>query len=322
MISLLKFLSRHAMAAMAAGVFIGLLAPPLAKLLAPLLAPSVWALLVISLLRTEGAAAMAHLRRPGRVAGLLVWCLAATPAITWGLVSLTGLPGGLAAAMVLAAGSSPLISTPALGILLGLDGAFILTLLIPATLLIPLTLPGIALALLGFEVDVSAGELMVRLAALVGTSMLAAWALRRGLGAQRVRAVGAELDGASVLILIVFAIAIMDGLTARLLAEPGYVLFVTALTFAAYAGLMALTVLGLAIIQPQWGRRLILSAGFTAGCRNLAVILAVLPAGADPDLFLYFAVGQFPIYLMPAILKPLVLRLLKNETISRRGFDE
>ena len=72
---------------------------------------------------------------------------------------------------------------------------------------------------------------------------------------------------------------------------------------------MALT---LSLIVPRWGRRENLSIAFAAGARNLAVIFAVLPSNVDPDMLVYFAAGQFPIYIMPAILKPIMLRLVNT----------
>jgi BASS family bile acid:Na+ symporter len=49
-----------------------------------------------------------------------------------------------------------------------------------------------------------------------------------------------------------------------------------------------------------------LTLGFAGGNRNMGLILAVLPATADPDITLYFALAQFPMYVYPALLKPLV----------------
>jgi len=319
---ILEFLARHAMTAMASGVFIGLLVPPLAALLNPLLAPAVWLLLVISLLRVDAADSLAHARRPLRLAALLIWSLVVTPMVMFGLLAWSPLPSGVAGAMVLAAGSSPLISTPALGLMMGLDGALILVILLGATLLVPLTLPSVALVLLGIEMEVSALELMGRLGGLIGSALLVAFACRRIWGAAAFRQISGQLDGSAVFLLIVFAVAIMDGLTARLLAEPGFVLFVVFLSFAVYVGLIILTALTLALLVPSWGRRVVLSVGFAAGCRNLAIILAVLPAGVDPDMILYFAAGQFPIYIMPAVLRPIMLRLLGNKTISGSMPDE
>ena len=109
----LVFMGRHAMTAMVAGVFIGLLVPSLATLMRPLLAPSVWLLLVISLLRVDAQEGLAHLCRPVRLIMLLFCFLVILPVGMQGLLSLTPLPSGLVGAMVLTAGSSVLISTPA-----------------------------------------------------------------------------------------------------------------------------------------------------------------------------------------------------------------
>jgi BASS family bile acid:Na+ symporter len=52
-----------------------------------------------------------------------------------------------------------------------------------------------------------------------------------------------------------------------------------------------------------------LALGLAAGNRNMGLMLAAAGA-AVPDLtWLYFAVAQFPIYLMPAMLKPLARRV-------------
>jgi len=81
-------------------------------------------------------------------------------------------------------------------------------------------------------------------------------------------------------------------------------------SFMVYTGLLIVMTTVLAIIVPQWSRRLKLSVGLASGARNLGVILAVMPANADPDMLLYFAAGQFPIYIMPAVLRPIMLRLV------------
>ena len=78
--SALSFLARHAMTAMVGAVFLGLVAPSMATLLNPFLAPSVWLLLVVSLLRINPEDSAQHIRRPWRIGGLLIWSLAITPA--------------------------------------------------------------------------------------------------------------------------------------------------------------------------------------------------------------------------------------------------
>ena len=310
----LVFVSRHAMTAMVVGVFIGLLVPPLATLMRPLLAPSVWLLLVISLLRVDTREGLAHLSRPGRLVMLLFCFLVILPVGMQGLLTLTPLPSGLIGAMVLTAGSSVLISTSTFALLMGLDGAIILLIMLGTTLLMPVTLPIVALVLLGLELEMSSWELMGRLVFLVGSAVILAAVGRKVIGEVRLKTRTEVLDGAAVVTLIIFAIAIMDGLASRLMAEPGFVLFVIAVSFMVYTGLLIVMTMVLAIIVPQWGRRLKLSVGLASGARNLGVILAVMPANADPNMLLYFAAGQFPIYIMPAVLRPIMLRLVGWKT--------
>ena len=311
---ILVFMGRNAMIAMVIGVFIGLLVPPLATLMRPLVAPSVWLLLVISLLRVDPREGLAHLSRPGRLVVLLFCFLVILPVGMQALLSLTPLPSGIIGAMVLAAGSSVLISTSTFALLMGLDGAIILLMMLGTTLLMPLTLPTVALVLLELELEMSSWELMIRLVFLVGSAVISAIVGRKAIGKARLTTRAEVLDGAAVVTLIIFAIAIMDGLAARLMAEPRFVLFVIAVSFAVYTGLLIFMGVVLAIIVPQWGHRLNLSVGFASGARNLGVILAVMPANADPDMLLYFAAGQFPIYIMPAVLKPIMWRLIGQKT--------
>ena len=58
------------------------------------------------------------------------------------------------------------------------------------------------------------------------------------------------------------------------------------------------------------GRPAAFTVGFLAGNRNMGLLLVVLPAGLHPDIALYFALAQFPIYILPALLKPLYGRLM------------
>ena len=320
MLSILNFLGRHATNAMAFGVFLGLVMQPLAAVSKPLLMPAVWALLVLSMMRLERAAFVSVLKKPARLGTALIWMLVVSPILMWLLASMFPLHGGVVAAIVMTAGSSPLMSTPAVGMILGLDGTLILAVLVAATLLIPLTLPITALVLVGLNMETGALELMWHLGALVGSAAVAAALLRMAVGRRRIEGARVTIDGAAVILLWLFAIPLMDGITARLFAEPARMLFLTALSFAVYIGLMLSAAV---IFWLLWrDKRAALSAGLASGCRNLAVIIAVLPAGVDPEIMTYFALAQFPIYIMPSLMKPvmgMVLRPLSERPISNVG---
>jgi len=100
---------------------------------------------------------------------------------------------------------------------------------------------------------------------------------------------------------------VMDGVLAKLLADPGLVLGGVLLAFA---GSFALNLLTAVAFLPA-GYGLALSAGLLSGNRNMALYLAVLPAATDARILLFFALCQFPLFLSPFLLKPLYGRLLR-----------
>ncbi len=309
--NIFAFLSRYAPQAMAGGVFLGLVLPDLAAILRPMLTVAVWGLLFLAMLRIEFRDLIERMRRPMLVISLVVWMLIVTPVLMALILLGVDLRPGLEAAMILAAASSSLFSTPTLGIMFGLDGALLLIVLVIATLLVPITMPLAALTLLGFDMGADPLAMMGRMVTLVMSAAVAAAVVRKLAGGARVESAAYVFDGISVILLIGFAVGIMDGVTARLIGDPGYIAFVAALSFAVYVGMMIVSYVVFVVAVPGAGRRAALSAGFISGTRNLAIILAVLPASVDPDLPLFFAVGQFPIYIMPIILKPVFRRLLR-----------
>jgi hypothetical protein len=70
---------------------------------------------------------------------------------------------------------------------------------------------------------------------------------------------------------------------------------------------------GVSALVFAWaGRQRALALGFMVSQRNMGLMLAVI-GGALPGLTrLYFALSQFPIYLAPQMLQPLVQRLQRT----------
>lgn len=309
---ILAFIVRFAPQAMAGGVFIGLVLPDLADLLRPLIAPAVWGLLFLALLRISLKDMLETIRRPVLAVSLIFWMMIVTPVLMALVMMVVDLRPGLEAALVLSASSSSLFSTPALGVMFGLDGALLLIVLVVGTLLVPIILPLAALTLLGFDMGADPMQLFIRMALLVVSAVIASLVVRRIVGEERVNGATDITESASVILLIVFAIGIMQGVTDRLLNDPWDIAHVAGIAFASYIGLMVIGTLVFLFLVPGVGKRAALSAGFISGTRNLAIILAVLPASVDADIPLFFAVGQFPIYIMPMLLKPVFHRVLKD----------
>ena len=57
------------------------------------------------------------------------------------------------------------------------------------------------------------------------------------------------------------------------------------------------------------GRTFATSIGFSTGGRNISIAIAALGQSVPPDTWLFFALIQFPIYLLPMVLKPVYQRL-------------
>jgi BASS family bile acid:Na+ symporter len=301
----LAWLGRHGAAVLAGGLLIGLALPPLAALLRPALAALVFVLTTVTMLTIEWPQVLVHLRRPARVALILGWSLVAVPLLVAAAARLLPLPAPLAQAVVLWAAAPPLTSVAALAIILGLDPALALIAMIGGTFLVPLTLPPLVLGLIGLEIDIGMLPLMLRLALFVGGAAAAAAAIRRLAGPERLRRHAVALSGANVLFMLVFAVAIMDGVDDILVARPLDVLLYAGTALVASVALQAASFLAFSRLE----RRAALTVGLVGGNHNLAMVWANLGGAATPDLMLFFICVQLPIYVLPAALKPIYRRL-------------
>jgi BASS family bile acid:Na+ symporter len=146
---------------------------------------------------------------------------------------------------------------------------------------------------------------MARLGLVVGLPLLLSIAIRRMVGEAPLQRFGPAVDGTVVWLVVLYGFGVMDGMLARLLAEPTWVLGGLALAFAGNFGMNAATALAFAAA----GRRLALAGGLLAGNRNMALYLAVLPAATDERILLFFALCQFPLFLSPFLLRPAYRRI-------------
>lgn len=285
---------------------IGLLFQDIAAAARPLLWPLAVALLMLALARTDWTRVTQLLRRPGLAIALSLVNLVLVPLVVWPIWQGLGLWPGLVAALCLSAMAPGIISAATTATFLRLDSSLALLLTLFTNFLVPFTLPPLALWLLGLDLRISAVDLSVRLAVIVILASLGAFAVRRWLGTRIVEA-APTLDGLSVVVLMIFAIPLMDGVVAQALAQP---VKLAGFVAGAFAGMLLCNVVVAAGTFPFLDRRDALTAGYCSGGRHNALLMAVLPASADTDIFLFIAAVQFPIYLMPTLLQPIYRRLL------------
>nr|WP_314073512.1 hypothetical protein [uncultured Roseococcus sp.] len=292
-------------ALLAGGIFAGLFVPPLAAAARDIITPIVFLLMVLVLLRVDLGQVIAYLRRPALVAALLAWLLIVSPLIIWAVLWSLGITHPFAAGLVIVATGCAATSSPAFARLVGLDGEIAFVVAILSTLILPFTAPPLALGLLGIDLAISIPGLMLRLALLVGLPLIISIGLRRLMGPAVLERWGRAVDGAVVLLVVLYGFGVMDGVLGQLLARPALVLGGILTAFAGSLAMNAMTAAAFA----GFGRRVTLSAGLMAGNRNMALYLAVIPATADPHIILTFVLFQFPLFLSPFLLKPIYERI-------------
>lgn len=308
MSGLLPWLGAHGTRILPISLFVGLAWADLAALLRPALAPIVFIMLTMLIMRVDMAAARKHLASPLIPTLGLAWTVVAMPVLFAGAIWLgsTYLSAGLVLALVFWASSPPLFSTPALAYLLRLDPALALGFLLAAVAVHPVVTPFFTAVFTDGAASVSPIQLAQRLLLLVGGAALIAVVTRKLIGVDRIHQASTSFDGLNVIAMAIFAVALMDGIGARLLADPVY-----ALGFIAFV--MALSLVSIAVTTALFwnaGRRMAATLGFSAGGRNIALVIGALGVSVPDDTWLFFAVLQFPIYCLPALLKPVYERIL------------
>jgi BASS family bile acid:Na+ symporter len=285
---------------------IGLALQNVAAALRVLLWPLAVILLMLALARTDWARVIELLRRPGLAIVLALANLILVPMVVWPIWRSLGLWPGLVAALCLSAMAPGIVAAATTAIFLRLDSSLALLIILLTNFLVPFTLPPLALWLLGLDLHISAIDLSLRLASVIAAASTGAFVIRRWLGT-RMAEQAATLDGLSAAVLMVFAIPLMDGVVAQGIAQP---LKLAGFIAGAFGGMLLCNLVMVAATLPFLGRRDALTAGYCSSGRHNALLMAVLPASADPDIFLFIAAVQFPIYLIPTLLQPIYRRLL------------
>jgi BASS family bile acid:Na+ symporter len=306
----LSLAGRHGTLVAAASVFVGLAIPGLAAACKPYLGEAIVVMLTLAFLRVDPNELFHHFARPGLVALATLWAMLLVPTVlgigflAFGLDQ--SMPG-LYFMLVLQMSAPGLMSSPALAALLGLDVALTLATLIVSTAITPLTASLFTHVFLGTALASPFG-FGLRLFLIIAGCALAAAVIRRVAGPTFIAAQRERIDGLSVIAMFMFAVAAMDGVADHFRSNPLLVIELTALAFALALGLIAVT----ALVFLRAGRARAFAIGLIAGNRNIGLMLAASGFAVPDVAWLYFALAQFPIYLLPHLLKPLVRRLSAN----------
>jgi BASS family bile acid:Na+ symporter len=317
----LTWLGRHGASAVAISILLGIALPPLGALVRPFFPETVFLLLCLAFLRVDPGALRAQFERPKLLIAATAWTMIVVPVLSGlGLLMLdlqSHYPA-LLLALIFNVVAPPIFSAPALAALMGLNAATTLALLIACTAVTPFLAPALVAAFVGPAVTFSPVTLGLRLVLMLAGAACVAVAIRATLGKPWVERQAARIDGLNVIVLFVFAVALMGDVLANTIARPSLVLGFLAIATAITFGLSAIS----ALLFIRSGVHTALPLAHAAGSRNTGLMLAAA-AGQVPELvWLYVALIQIPIYVLPLIAKLLLREIGRRENPThnaRRG---
>ena len=295
----LRLLGQHARWTLPVGVCTGVVFPALAEALQSLVLPAMIGMITVSLLRLEWSALMTTLRQPAQLGRVTVWTMLISPVAVW-LLARTGLiPESFTVLSVLQAASAPIGSAAAFALFLGIPGHLSMAGTVVMTLMLPLTLTATASILLpSFGIEVDLGQFFVRVTLSALAPFVITWFVRRLAGDARLRAIDAELSGLNVVLLVLFAIAIMNGVTETFLERPDFILGLFAWSWFAAVFWHGV---GYLLLRAR-GFEQALSSSLLMGNRNLGLTLAVTAGTAGEAFQMYAGLAQIPLFCAPLLL--------------------
>jgi predicted Na+-dependent transporter len=270
--SSLAWLGRQGTRAAAASIFVGLAIPPLAAALKPIFTLAIFLLLVFSFLRVDPEELRARFRSPGLVVLACLGIMVLTPVLFGFALPYTG------------------IDRLGPGVALGLMMYLAAPPIMASTAFAALLRLDTALTL---AVLIACTALTPLLAPLIVSSFAAD---------------SLQLDAAQ---LVIRLFAILGGAFAMAWALRYFL--GTEKISENKATIDGISVLLLtALLFWRQGLKASLALGFSSAHRNMGVMIAAAGSGLPELTWIYFAVAQFPIYLLPALAAPVVHRLLER----------
>jgi len=304
----LAFLGRYGTQGFALSIFMGLALPQFAAAARPLLPVTIFLFVALTFARADLVALKAALAKPGAVLLAVGWLIVVPVLMVLSILTVFprgSLDPGLVLGLVIVAAAPPIMSGPAMAMMFNIEPTVLIAATIITTSASPFIAPPLAELLLGGPVPLDRSVLMLRMLGLIGGAIVAAILFRAVVGYERIKAVKSELDGFGVIMYFLFAIAAMDGVTNAFVTRPGKVFLFLGVAFAiVIAGFL----LAWLVLRPFMKPGDCFLMGYGTGQRNMGALIAALGAATPETTFLFFALAQFPIYLMPQLIKPIAKR--------------
>lgn len=267
-------------------------------------------LLLFSYLRTDPAAFIRYVRAPKLTIIAALWVMVVVPLLFGIAYTAMGLHESMPALytiLILQIATTPITSSAAFAALMGFDVAFSLVTLIITNAMSPFTTVAFSYLFLGSSLF-SPFDLGVKLFLFFALSGAIAYAIRRVAGWEWLERQKEPLDGLNVIAVFIFAIAAMESVPRNVVADPAFAIELFVLVILVSCLLIGLSMLIFARAGLDRSAPIALLSAF----RNIGLVMATLGSSLPDLAWFYFAMAQFPIYLLPALLQPLAKRLRRD----------
>ena len=307
------------------GMAAGLLVPGLADMLEPAILPSLFVIVVASLVPFRSIVSTALMKLQGRVTVVVLWLQVALPIFVFSLARVIDVPDAILPFVLLSACSGAVFASPALADLFGLDRNQAALIMILSTMLMPVSLCVFVGPLIGLDSLYAFEVFGLRVIIFLVLPLLLVLVIRVVENALRGRrkpvpagdggdeggvevqtpaeTFAALLDRLStrvgMLALAVFAAGIMKGVAVGIATDPGMMLALFAGALVVNVGMMITTRLAL---NPL-GADIAHTASIIAMTRNVGLAYAMTSLFFGPTLLQYVALCQVPLLIGPVILR-------------------
>lgn len=293
------FLARHGKLLLVAGLVAGALLPEFALTMRPAIAPLIVSLLFLAVLRLGPAGIVAGLRGVHRAIGLAILLQLLLPLAAAGAFAALGVLGHpIAMGTVLVLAAAPVTGSPNITLMAGGDPAPALRQLVIGTALLPLTVVPVFTAMPAFgdagAVARAAGELLL----LIGAAGGMAVALRHFAIVPGTPAAFQVMDGLAAALMGLVVVGLMSAIGPAITEAPRELAMALAAAFVVNVPLQ----IAASAIAARSAPLAAPALGITAGNRNAALFLSVLPLATANDLLLFIGCFQIPMYLTPFLL--------------------
>ena len=282
---------------LAISVVLGVLLRPLASLVRPLLFPSIFFLMLLSLMQIDlKSVSKAAVKSPWPVITIVLWQMLASPLIVGAVHVFAPFSGTWSEIVFLTACAGTIFGAPAFAQLVNLDTGLTLLGVIATTLVMPISLPLLALWILDSAGEFDLAAYTLRLFVFLICPALIAIGYHRFVK-YIARPSNHVLQLGSVFFLGLFAVAVMDGVGERLIVDTKPLLTMLSLAFGVHIAFFFSTLLVFGYVN----RSIAWTAGLLSGYRNLGLLLAGAGSLLPSDFILFVALWQVPMYVMPML---------------------